>query len=188
MLATNRCLTHWLRAIPFMISGRSADGVNAPWVVDLIWIKVRRGGDPHARRMGKHTSYVTLPLVYSCSGCSNAAQLANHVAVQLDRQQLAQMSCIAGVGGDVESLVKLAQSGRPIVALDGCSLHCARNCLSRHGVQPTLHYTLSDLGVRKRYHAEFTSEEAAQVFEVIRQDLASGKAQAAELQAIVDER
>ena len=43
------------------------------------------------------------PLIYSCSGCSSAAQLANHVAVRLDRAGVAEMSCIAGVGGDVPS-------------------------------------------------------------------------------------
>ena len=41
------------------------------------------------------------PIVYSCSGCSSAAQLANHVALRLDRCGAAEMSCIAGVGGDV---------------------------------------------------------------------------------------
>jgi len=60
------------------------------------------------------------PLVYSCSGCSSAAQLANHLALQLDRHGMAEMSCIAGVGGDVPQLLKLAHSGRPIIALDGC--------------------------------------------------------------------
>jgi uncharacterized metal-binding protein len=53
-----------------------------------------------------------LPLVYACSGCSSAAQLANHVALQLDRRGVAEMSCIAGVGGDVPYLLKIAQSGR----------------------------------------------------------------------------
>jgi uncharacterized metal-binding protein len=43
------------------------------------------------------------PLVYSCSGCSSSAQMANYLAVQLDRQGLAEMSCIAGVGGNVKS-------------------------------------------------------------------------------------
>ena len=57
------------------------------------------------------TQLARLPLVYSCSGCSSAAQLANHVALQLDREGLAEMSCIAGVGGDVPSLVRLARSG-----------------------------------------------------------------------------
>ncbi len=36
-----------------------------------------------------------LPLVYSCSGCFSAAQLANDVAIALDRHGMAEMSCIA---------------------------------------------------------------------------------------------
>ncbi|WP_435924161.1 putative zinc-binding protein [Paenibacillus sp. DYY-L-2] len=41
-----------------------------------------------------------LPLVYSCSGCSSAAQTANRIAIKMDREKIAEMSCIAGVGGD----------------------------------------------------------------------------------------
>ena len=36
-------------------------------------------------------------LVYSCSGCSDVAQLANDVALRLDHSGAAEMSCIAGV-------------------------------------------------------------------------------------------
>jgi uncharacterized metal-binding protein len=115
-----------------------------------------------------------LPLVYSCSGCSSAAQLANHVAVQLDRRGIAEMSCIAGVGGDVPHLVKIAQSGRTIVALDGCALACARNCLARHGVEPTQYHQLQKYGVKKRYHADFDSEQAEQVIATVVGALASG--------------
>ncbi|HSW24057.1 MAG TPA: putative zinc-binding protein, partial [Burkholderiaceae bacterium] len=82
------------------------------------------------------------PLVYACSGCSSAAQLANFVAVRLDRADLAEMSCIAGVGGDVPSLLKTARSGRPIVALDGCPLACVKSSLARHGITPDQHHQL----------------------------------------------
>jgi len=122
----------------------------------------------------KHSDWRTLPLVYSCSGCSSAAQLANHVAVRLDRMQLAEMSCIAGVGGDVTPLVRTATSDRPIIALDGCELQCVKNCLERHGVEPTLHYTLSALGVRKRYHVDFDCNDAETVLGRIRKDLLDG--------------
>lgn len=54
----------------------------------------------------KINNHNELPLVYSCSGCSNNAQLANQVAIELDREHTAEMSCIAGVGGGVMSLVK----------------------------------------------------------------------------------
>lgn len=112
-----------------------------------------------------------LPLVYACSGCSSAAQLANHVAVRLDRMGKAEMSCIAGVGGDVPSLLKTARSGRPIVVLDGCPLECARHCLSRHGIEPTQHHQLNIYGVRRRLHEDFDPQEAEAVLFRVRNDL-----------------
>ena len=111
------------------------------------------------------------PLVYSCSGCSSAAQLANHVAVRLDRSGVAEMSCIAGVGGDVASLVKTARSGRPIVALDGCPLVCVRSSLARHGITPTRHYQLQQYGVKKRQHEDLDPVQAREVLERVVQDL-----------------
>ncbi len=101
-----------------------------------------------------------LPLVYSCSGCSSAAQMANHLALRLDRLGAAEMSCIAGIGGDVPHLLKIARSRRPIVALDGCALHCVKSCLARHGLSADVHHVLSEHGVRKRYHADFDVGEA----------------------------
>lgn len=95
-----------------------------------------------------------LPLVYSCSGCSAAAQTANALAVRLDRQHLAEMSCIAGVGGDVAALVRVARSGRPVLAIDGCPLHCTHATLARHHVSPAVHIDLSAHGVRKQPHQD----------------------------------
>ncbi|PZU43046.1 MAG: zinc-binding protein [Acidovorax sp.] len=111
------------------------------------------------------------PLVYSCSGCSSAAQLANHVAVRLDREGVAEMSCIAGVGGDVPKLVKLARSGRPIIALDGCPLVCVKSSLARRGITPARHFQLHEYGVKKRNHQDFDPAEAAQVLARIQADL-----------------
>lgn len=105
-----------------------------------------------------------LPLVYSCSGCSSAAQMANHLALQLDRDRLAEMSCIAGVGGGVTGLVRTARSGRRIMALDGCLLKCVSACLANADVEPDRHLLLSDFGVKKRRHADFDALEAQQVY------------------------
>lgn len=106
-----------------------------------------------------------LPLVYSCSGSSSAAQMANHIAVKLDRMKVAEMSCIAGVGGDVKPLVNVAKSGRPIIALDGCPLQCAAKILQRQGLKADQHVDLSQLGVKKRQHEDFDPVEAARVLE-----------------------
>lgn len=105
-----------------------------------------------------------LPLVYSCSGCSSAAQMANHLALRLDRDGAAEMSCIAGVGGGVTGLVRTAQAGRPILALDGCVLKCVSACLAKAGVVADTHVLLSDHGVKKRKHADFDPDQAAAVY------------------------
>lgn len=114
---------------------------------------------------GRHPD---LPLVYACSGCSSAAQLANHVALRLDREGEAEMSCIAGVGGNVPHLVKIAQSGRPILALDGCVLECTRSSLAQRGVSPTRHVLLNEQGIKKRYASDFEPTQAEQVFDQAR--------------------
>ncbi|MEQ8926311.1 MAG: putative zinc-binding protein [Fulvivirga sp.] len=110
------------------------------------------------------------PLVYSCSGCSSAAQMANYIAIKLDRQKIAEMSCIAGVGGSVRSLVKVAKSGRPIVAIDGCPLACVKACLKMHNVNPDDHIILTDLGVKKMNGLDFDIKEAKNLLKKIVND------------------
>ena len=116
-----------------------------------------------------------LPLVYSCSGCSNVAQLANTLAVRLDRAGLAEMSCIAGVGGRVASLVSKANSGRPILAIDGCPLQCVRGCLDQHGVKASQHLVLSQYGLKKRYGEDFSSDTVEQVYARVVELIASDR-------------
>lgn len=97
--------------------------------------------------------------IYSCSGCSNLAQLANSIAVKIHRDKMATMSCIAGVGGDVVSLVNVAKDAEKIIALDGCSLACVQNCLNRHNIIPDTHVILTDLKLKKSIIAEASSLE-----------------------------
>ncbi len=100
------------------------------------------------------------PLIYSCSGCSSAAQMANYIALQFDRKEIAEMSCIAGVGGNVKKLVRTAQSGRKIIVIDGCPLSCSKACLSNHNLSPDIHFELSRFDVRKEQHKDFSIEQA----------------------------
>lgn len=111
-------------------------------------------------------------LVYSCSGCSNVAQLANHIAVRLDREGLAEMSCIAGVGGDVPSLVRDATSGRPVVVIDGCPLACCERVLAAKDVKPDHVVRLHEYGLKKRKRTDFEAADRDRVYERVTKDLA----------------
>lgn len=97
--------------------------------------------------------------------------MANAIAVALDRRGVAEMSCIAGVGGDVAPLVRTATSGRPIVAIDGCPLVCVQSCLVRHDVTAAIHLVLGDLGVRRRKHEDFDPATASEIIEQLSADI-----------------
>jgi uncharacterized metal-binding protein len=112
-----------------------------------------------------------LPVVYACSGCSSAGQLADHVARCLDRAELAEMSSLAGIGAEDEQQLSRAKSRFPIIAIDGCANACARRCLLRHGIEPARHYVLAHYGVAKRPRAGFTADEASRVLLALSADL-----------------
>jgi len=111
-------------------------------------------------------------LVYSCSGSSNVAQLANYIAVRLDRLRLAEMSCVAGVGGDVRALVRKATSGQPVVAIDGCPLRCSETVLAVRGITPERSVRLHERGLKKRRHTDFDDEQREMVFREVLAELA----------------
>ncbi len=112
--------------------------------------------------MTRHSQH--LPLVYSCSGCSSAAQTANALALRLDHEGEAQMSCIAGVGADIPRFVRQVSSGRPILALDGCPLACVLESLKRHGVAPDRYLQLSAQGVKKRYGEDPQNSDVTRLY------------------------
>jgi uncharacterized metal-binding protein len=114
-------------------------------------------------------------LVYSCSGASSAAQMANWIAIQLDRRGLAEMSCVAGIGGGVKALVAKAGAADIIISVDGCPLDCVEHCLSNQGLKSTVRYELSKLGVPKLMHADFDPQQANKVLEFIIDDLVEKK-------------
>ena len=113
----------------------------------------------------------SLTLVYAYSGSSNVAQLANAIAVRLDRAGLAEMSCIAGVGGGVKPLVHKAKSVGRVVAVDGCPLGCCEQSLASIGVSAERVVRLHERGLRKRQHVDFTDGERDLVYAEILAEL-----------------
>ena len=88
-------------------------------------------------------------VVYACSGCSDAGEIADRVARQLTREGAAKMSCLAGIGGRVKSLLSTAENAQRILVVDGCPLNCARRTLELAGFTKFDHFELHRIGVRK---------------------------------------
>ncbi len=77
------------------------------------------------------------------------------------------MSCIAGVGGNVQKLVKTAKAGRKIIVIDGCPLACSKACLSHHNIEADLHIELTGYGGKKQNHVDFNREQADELLDMV---------------------
>lgn len=88
-------------------------------------------------------------VIYACSGCSDAGELADRGARALAAAGWGEMSCLAGIGGRVKPLMAKAAKAEQILAIDGCPLNCARHTLMQAGFEPAQHLELHRLGLRK---------------------------------------
>jgi uncharacterized metal-binding protein len=111
------------------------------------------------------------PLVYACSGASNLGQLSNEIAIRLHRAGLAEMSCAEAVGIETGPPYATALSGRPVVAVSGCPLACARRLLDEHGVAVTSSIQLENRGVPKAKHTDVAGDDSERIYEEVVNEL-----------------
>jgi len=90
-----------------------------------------------------------LPIVFACSGCSEAGQLANQVALELNRRGIAEMSCLAGVGAAKRHFLKQLHD-REVWIIDGCPIECSLGVFHQVQEHADVHIRLHALGVRKQ--------------------------------------
>ncbi len=98
-----------------------------------------------------------LPCVLACSGCSRAGELADLTARRLEKLGAAKMSCLAGVGGRVKSILHTIHCAPELLMIDGCPLECGGNSLKLAGITDFKHLKLHELGIRK-YTSEVNNE------------------------------
>jgi uncharacterized metal-binding protein len=116
-------------------------------------------------------------IVYACSGCSDAGELADRIARRLTLEGAAEMSCLAGIGGRVKPLVNKAAGAERILAIDGCPLNCTRHTLELAGFKNFDHLELHHLGLRK-HSCPVTEENIAAGVKAAKAMLASAPAAA----------
>ena len=88
-------------------------------------------------------------LIFACSGAADVGAIADQAARKLTKEGAGKMYCLAGIGGRVSGILKTTESAARILAMDGCSLNCAKNCLEQAGFTKFEHLQLADLGLEK---------------------------------------
>lgn len=88
-------------------------------------------------------------LIFACSGAADVGEISDRAARLLTRRGEGKMYCLVGVGGRVPDIVARTRNAAKVVAIDGCALDCARQCLLAAGITPSAHFRVTDLGMAK---------------------------------------
>ncbi|MDX9798524.1 MAG: putative zinc-binding protein [Bacteroidales bacterium] len=88
-------------------------------------------------------------LIYSCSGCADVGEIADQVSRKLTRDGYGKMTCLASISAGISGTIASAKGADENVAIDGCSVACARKTLENIGVKPTEVYILTDMWLEK---------------------------------------
>jgi len=88
-------------------------------------------------------------LVYPCSGAADTGEIADRAARRLDVEDVAWMSCLAGIGGRVSGPMASATAAHAILVIDGCPQDCAKKSLELAGFTKVKHLRVTDLGFIK---------------------------------------
>jgi uncharacterized metal-binding protein len=101
-------------------------------------------------------------LIFACSGAADVGALADQAARKLTRDGAGNMFCLAGIGGRVSGIMKSTEAASKVLAIDGCPLNCAKQCLEAAGFSNFEHLQLADLQLKKG-SSPVTEENIARV-------------------------
>lgn len=107
-------------------------------------------------------------LIFACSGSSNVGQIANLAALELTRQGVGRMFCLAGLGGHVSGMIESSKAGKLIVAIDGCTVGCAQKTIEHIGVKIGEYIQVTDLRIEKDHSFNYPPAEVNRVVETLK--------------------
>ena len=88
-------------------------------------------------------------LVYPCSGAADTGEIADRAARRLDAENVAWMSCLAGISARASGMMANAAAAPALLVIDGCPLDCAKKTLALAGFTNVRHVRVTDLGFKK---------------------------------------
>ena len=112
-------------------------------------------------------------IVLACSGASNVGQLANEVAKTLSNGNDFKMSCLAGIGARIPTIVENAKAAQKVVIIDGCPVACGKKAADMAGVDFEDHIIITEMGMKKSYDLEIDSGTVQLITSRIRSGLGS---------------
>ncbi len=85
------------------------------------------------------------PIVFSCGGKSHIGQIANDIAITLQKNHFASMGCIAAIANDLAVQLDNVRKSSSIIAIDACQYQCVKKCLSKKNIHINHYFNLSEI-------------------------------------------
>ena len=111
-------------------------------------------------------------LMFPCSGGSNCGQIANQVAIELNEDNVGKIYCLAGIGAHENVMLDITRAARRVVAIDGCSVACAKKTIEHAGIAVTDWICVTEEGVAKTHEFKLAPEEIGLIIRRTRELLA----------------
>jgi uncharacterized metal-binding protein len=110
-------------------------------------------------------------LIIPCGGGSNCGQSASAAAVQLTREGIGEIYCLAGLAAHLPEMIEVARAAKRICVVDGCALQCARKTVEHVGLTVTDHLDLSAEDVAKGRDFERVQQDVLFTVKMVKQKL-----------------
>jgi uncharacterized metal-binding protein len=111
----------------------------------------------------------TARIIYSCSGIgSNVGQLSNAAACRLNMEGFGTGSCLAGIGGNIEALINIAEGGAERIVIDGCPVQCGKKIFDAQKILIDRYVLITDLGITKTSGPEFKESDLTTVINAVK--------------------
>jgi len=126
------------------------------------------GHSPAQKCLCEAEEVILLP----CSGGSNCGQIANQVAVELTDSGIGRIYCLAGIGAHIQSMVESSKAVKRIVAIDGCSVACAKKTVEHAGLTVTDWVCVTDAGIMKNRNFKLSRRDIDLITQSVMDSLA----------------
>ena len=94
--------------------------------------------------MKKKDIGIKVPLLFACSGGSDASHFTYRIARKLAKDKHIYMSCPPAVTAGIKDFLEKLKGDKRVIVLDGCKMDCVAKSLENSGFKGFLHINLND--------------------------------------------
>ncbi len=94
--------------------------------------------------MKKKDIGIKVPLLFACSGGSDASHFTYRIARKLAKDKHVYMSCPPAVTAGIKDFMEKLKGDKRVIVLDGCKMNCVAKSLENSGFKGFLHIKLDE--------------------------------------------